>query len=78
MENAEDIFVASVPPEYKYVDYICITTTKSNRHMQALIQFVRRVYKQKRHKSDVVPRTEGGESKDWIALDLGMFFKKIN
>nr|CAI5865958.1 unnamed protein product [Callosobruchus analis] len=70
-ENAIDIFVAKVPDEIKYVNYICIVTGKSQRHMQALVQFVRRVYKQKRHESDLVPRAEGEMSKDWIAIDLG-------
>ncbi|KAG5898960.1 hypothetical protein JTB14_004680 [Gonioctena quinquepunctata] len=70
-ENSLDIFVAKVPKEAKYVDYICIISGKSKRHMQAIAQFVRRVFKQKRHKGDTVPKLEGGESKDWIALDLG-------
>lgn len=39
--------------------------------MQALLQFIRRVYKQKKHDSDSVPRIEGKESKNWVALDLG-------
>lgn len=51
---------------------MCITTGKSPKHMQAIAQFVRRVYKHKRDKSDVVPRLEGENSKDWLALDLGM------
>lgn len=71
MENAEDIFVAKVPAEIRYVDYICIVSGKSQRHMQAIIEFVRRVYKQKRHGYDRVPLTEGAQSKDWMALDLG-------
>ncbi|VEN52554.1 unnamed protein product [Callosobruchus maculatus] len=70
-ENAIDIFVAKVPDEIKYVNYICVVTGKSQRHMQALVQFVRRVYKQKRHETDLIPKTEGEMSKDWIAIDLG-------
>nr|CAH7729833.1 unnamed protein product [Callosobruchus chinensis] len=70
-ENAIDIFVAKVPDEIKYVNYICVVSGKSQRHMQALIQFVRRVYKQKRHQTDLVPKAEGEMSKDWIAIDLG-------
>lgn len=69
-ENAVDIFVAKVPNELNYVDYMCIVSGKSQKHMQAVVQFVRRVYKQKM-KGDVIPRTEGAKSKDWIALDLG-------
>ncbi|KAF2898951.1 hypothetical protein ILUMI_07212 [Ignelater luminosus] len=70
-ENAEDIFVAAVPPEFKYVDYICVVSGKSQRHMSAITQFVRRVYKQKRRASDIIPILEGAQSKDWMALDLG-------
>lgn len=70
-ENGVDIFVAKVPNNVKYVDYICIVSGKSQKHMQAIIQFVRRVYKQKKNKGEIVPRTEGEKSKDWIALDLG-------
>lgn len=71
IENAEDICVISVPREIKYVDYMCICSTKSNRHMKALLQFVRKVYKQKRHENTDVPRTEGADSHEWAALDLG-------
>lgn len=70
-ENAVNIFVAKVPPKIKYVDYMCIASGKSQKHMQAIVQFVRRVYKHKRSNIDIVPRIEGEKSKDWIALDLG-------
>lgn len=70
-ENAVDIFVAKVPVEIKYVDYMCIVSGKSHKHMQAIVQFVRRVYKQKKSKDDIVPKTEGEKSNEWIALDLG-------
>lgn len=70
-ENAEDIFVAMLPPGTKYVDFICIVTGKSQRHMRAIIEFVRRVFKRKRYDSDLIPLLEGRESKDWMALDLG-------
>lgn len=71
VENAEDIFVATVPPEVKYVNYIVIVNGKSARHLKGIIEFVRRVYKQKRHKYDRIPVIEGAESNDWMALDLG-------
>ncbi|KAK2580922.1 hypothetical protein KPH14_005991 [Odynerus spinipes] len=44
---------------------------KSQRHMNALAEYVRKVYKLKMHKKDIVPKIEGAKSKDWIALDLG-------
>ncbi|EFA03531.2 uncharacterized protein LOC658939 [Tribolium castaneum] len=70
-ENAEDIFVAAVPKEIQYVEYICVVTGKSHKHMKAIAQFVRMIYKKKMHKTDLIPKLEGENSKDWLALDLG-------
>lgn len=70
-DNARDIFAASVPAEYAYVDYIVIVTAKSYKHMSALAEYVRKVFKLKMHKTDIIPKIEGPGSKDWIALDLG-------
>lgn len=70
-ENAEDIFVCSVPKELKYVDYMVVCSGRSYRHMLATAEFVRRVYKMKRQKGDVLPRIEGEKSRDWMAMDLG-------
>lgn len=71
-ENASKIFVAQVPSKYQYVDYICVANANSQRHLKAIAQFVKRVYKHKRGKHDIVPRTEGAGSSEWIAIDLGM------
>jgi len=70
-DRAKNIFVASVPKEYAYVNYIVVVCGKSQKHMKALATFVRKVYKLKRHKTDLIPKIEGEDSKDWIALDLG-------
>ncbi|XP_023954736.1 uncharacterized protein LOC112058259 [Bicyclus anynana] len=70
-ENSKDIFVASVPPEINYVEHMCIVSARSNRHMLALAEFVRKVYKKKCYKSDHIPRIEGKDSEEWMALDLG-------
>ncbi|XP_044726449.1 uncharacterized protein LOC123290365 [Chrysoperla carnea] len=70
-ENAQDVFVSKVPTELKYVDYIVAVNGKSNRHMLALAEFVRKVYKLKRNPTDGLPKIEGKHSNEWIALDLG-------
>ncbi|XP_043288536.1 uncharacterized protein 312 [Venturia canescens] len=70
-DKAKEIFVVSVPPELSYVDYLVVVTAKSARHMSALATFVRKVYKIKRNPGDSLPKIEGPESKDWMALDLG-------
>lgn len=71
-DKARNIFVASMPKEYAYVDYIVIVTGKSEKHMKALATFVRKVYKLKKYQIDLIPKIEGENSKDWIALDLGL------
>ncbi|KAL4715091.1 hypothetical protein ACJJTC_012138 [Scirpophaga incertulas] len=70
-ENSKNIFVATVPSEINYVDYMCIVSGQSKRHIHALAEFVKKVYKKKRHDSDPIPRIEGKESNEWVALDLG-------
>ncbi|KAJ6622137.1 Mitochondrial assembly of ribosomal large subunit protein 1 [Pseudolycoriella hygida] len=70
-ENAEDIFVCTVPAHLKYVDYMCVVTGRSLRHRIALAQFVRKLFKIKRHKGEILPRIEGEKSKIWMAMDLG-------
>ncbi|XP_012532435.1 uncharacterized protein LOC105834474 [Monomorium pharaonis] len=70
-DKAKDIFVASVPKEYAYVDYIVVVTGNSRKHMNALATFVRKVYKLKKYQTESIPKIEGENSKDWMALDLG-------
>lgn len=71
-ENSKDIFVATVPKEINYVEYICVVSARSKRHIKALAEFVRKVYKKKCHKNDYIPRIEGKDSEEWVALDLGI------
>lgn len=71
LNNAENIFVCSVPKEFKYVDYICVVTGMSFRHMRGMAEFVRKIYKMKRNPTDIIPKIEGENSSDWMALDLG-------
>ncbi|KAG5315895.1 MASU1 protein, partial [Acromyrmex insinuator] len=70
-DKAKNIFVASVPKEYAYVDYIIVVTANSQKHMNALATFIRKVYKLKRYQNELIPKIEGEKSKDWMALDLG-------
>ncbi|PNF32411.1 hypothetical protein B7P43_G04874 [Cryptotermes secundus] len=78
-EKLEDLFVVAVPQDIKYVDYIVIVTGKSKRQMSAVAEFVRKLYKRKRHQYDLIPRIEGQNSKDWMALDLDIWkIKEMN
>ncbi|XP_034943345.1 mitochondrial assembly of ribosomal large subunit protein 1 [Chelonus insularis] len=68
--KAQNIFVAQVPPEYAYVNHIVIVTGKSQKHMSALATYIRKAFKLKMHPTDIVPKIEGEDSKEWVALDL--------
>lgn len=70
-ENGIDICVCKVPAELKYVDYICVVTGRSHRHMIGMSEYIRRVFKLKKHRGDIVPKIEGATAKDWMAMDLG-------
>lgn len=50
---------------------MCVATARSYRHMQAAATFVRKLYKIKRDRKGWMPKVEGKDSKEWVALDLG-------
>ncbi|EDW50041.1 uncharacterized protein LOC6610310 [Drosophila sechellia] len=70
-ENVDDIFVCYVPENLKYVDHLVVCSGRSYRHMLSTAEFVRRMFKIKRGKGDILPRIEGDKSRDWMAMDLG-------
>ncbi|XP_022215535.2 uncharacterized protein LOC111069682 [Drosophila obscura] len=70
-ENVDDIFVCYVPEDLKYVDHLVVCSGRSYRHMISTAEFVRRMFKIKRSKGDILPRIEGDKSRDWMAMDLG-------
>lgn len=70
-DNAENIFVCTVPKHLKYVDYMVVITARSHRHMLAMAQFVRKMFKVKCNQRDHIPKIEGKNSDEWIAMDMG-------
>lgn len=70
-ENAIDLCVIRVPKDYSYVDYMVIATGSTYRHMLGMSSFVRKVFKMKRGRHDSIPKIEGKECKNWMAMDLG-------
>ncbi|KAG8237522.1 hypothetical protein J437_LFUL017572 [Ladona fulva] len=70
-QKAQDIFVVAVPQSLGYVSEMVIATGRSPRHLHAIIEYLRKLYKRKRSKNDPIPKFEGENSKDWKALDIG-------
>lgn len=48
-----------------------IITARSYRHMKAMAEFVRKMYKIKMVGGDRIPKIEGKSSDEWMAMDLG-------
>lgn len=76
-ENARNVVVIKIPEEMKYTDHMVIVTGISHKHLKGMAEYIRRLFKRKRHPTDVIPRIEGGAKwqrslrSDWLAIDLG-------
>ncbi|XP_026462260.1 mitochondrial assembly of ribosomal large subunit protein 1-like [Ctenocephalides felis] len=82
LNKGQDLCVIAVPKSMKYIDYMCSVTCRNTKHMLGIAEFIRKIYKKKRSKDDPIPKIEGANSKEWIALDLGniavhLFLKKV-
>jgi len=70
MENAKDVQVIKVPPEYQFVNEMVVATADTQKHIDAIAMSVRRVYLKKRNKTDRALILEGRDT-PWLACDLG-------
>ncbi|XP_071443117.1 mitochondrial assembly of ribosomal large subunit protein 1 [Hetaerina americana] len=70
-QKARDLFVVSVPREYCYVSVMVVVTGRSTRHIRAITEFIRKVYKRRKGSRDPTLKIEGETSTNWQALDLG-------
>ncbi|XP_074051568.1 mitochondrial assembly of ribosomal large subunit protein 1 [Macrotis lagotis] len=70
-ENAKDICVIQISPELKYTDYFVVVSGTSTRHLQAMAQYVVKMHKFLKSKSDAYVRIEGKDADDWLCVDFG-------
>ncbi|KYO26806.1 mitochondrial assembly of ribosomal large subunit protein 1 [Alligator mississippiensis] len=70
-ENAKDICVIQVPPEFKYSDYFIIVSGTSTRHVQAMAQYLLKMYKHLKQDDDPYVQIEGKDTEDWMCIDFG-------
>lgn len=70
-ENAIDLCVIRITKNISYADHMCIITGSSYRHMIGMANFVRKVYKLKRHTNDHIPKIEGKNCRNWMCMDMG-------
>lgn len=70
-ENVADICCIRFPEDINYADYLVIGTGISFRQLKAVMEYVRKLYKAKKHKKDPSVKIEGLESADWLAMDMG-------
>lgn len=70
-ENARDVCVVEIPERYRYADHMVVVTAKSPRHVLALAEFMRKMYKAKKGVKDPFLYPEGNKTNDWHILDMG-------
>ncbi|GFU01501.1 hypothetical protein NPIL_233071 [Nephila pilipes] len=70
-ENLANITVISIPKELHYTDFLVLATAKSPRHSKAVVEYVLKVYKMKKHKKDPFIVVDGEKTSNWKALDMG-------
>lgn len=72
-EKLTDISVVRMPQHAHYCDYLVLATTKSVRHMQSVVQFLRKLYKLKKSAADPhLSETIGEKDKSsWQVVDMG-------
>ncbi|XP_074057897.1 uncharacterized protein LOC141498591 [Macrotis lagotis] len=71
-ENEKDICVIQISPELKYTDYFVVVSGASMRHLQAMAQYVVKMPKFLKSKSDAYVRIEGKDADDWLCVDFGI------
>ncbi len=76
-EKAKHVVTIRIAPEFKYADYMVIVSARSEKHLYTMADYIRRLFKRKKHESDRIPKIEGATDKtkvnDWLALDMGNF-----
>lgn len=72
-EKLAEISVIRVPEHAHYCDYLVMATTKSRKHMNAVIQLIRKLYKLKKRETDKHLEQAVGERTDsnWRIIDMG-------
>ncbi len=77
-ENCADVCVLKVDPALAYVDYLCVTTCRSHRHMVALAEYLNKVFKHKNNRGRGLTMEGVKSAKDgWVAIDMGMYVTVI-
>lgn len=69
-ERAENIVCISIPNHVPYSDYMVICSCFNSRHMEALVETIQKLYKQKRGPEDPPVTLAGANDKQWRAMDM--------
>lgn len=77
-EQLADLCVIKVPPSANYCDYLVLVTAKNHRHLNKIIEFIRKLYKARRRDNDphltyTVGQPIGRHTikSSWQVLDFG-------
>lgn len=66
--KGQDVVVVDVRDRTSMTDFMVMASGNSNRHVHSLAE---EVVQRARQETDSKPRIEGGESSDWMLVDMG-------
>lgn len=66
--KGQDVVVVDVRDRTSMTDFMVMASGNSNRHVHSLAE---EVVQRARQETDGKPRIEGGESSDWMLVDMG-------
>ncbi|CAG2164343.1 unnamed protein product [Oppiella nova] len=69
-ENLRDIAVIEVPEELNYCQHLVLVTAKSQRQINAFMEYFNKVYKMKKHRKDPFLDIGGNDAIDWKVVDM--------
>jgi len=77
-EKGKDICVLRMPCDQYHMEHMMLVTVRSKLHLWALQEFIRKLYKRKKHHTDPIPFTDKKQAGEglkgnitWISLNLG-------
>ncbi|KAA8980712.1 MULTISPECIES: ribosome silencing factor [Gammaproteobacteria] len=66
--KGQDVAVLDVRDRTSMTDYMVIASGNSNRHIHSLAE---EVVQRAKQEADSKPKLEGGETSDWVLVDMG-------
>lgn len=69
-EKMDDIACLKIPERFNYTDYLVLATARSKKHLDSVIEYIRKLHKLKKFPSDKFLRPTIGKDSNWRIIDM--------